>query len=59
MDRIEQDADRHIYMTADEAKANGLVDELLSRPEGRQVGVAEPIGLELPLRWPRWAHSDR
>ena len=35
MDRIKHDTDRDIYMTADEAKAYGLVDELLSKPEGR------------------------
>lgn len=35
MDRIKQDTDRDIYLTAEEAKAYGLVDELLSKPEGR------------------------
>ena len=35
MDRIKHDTDRDIYMTADEAKAYGLVDELLSKPESR------------------------
>ena len=35
MDRIKHDTDRDIYMTADEAKAYGLVDELLAKPEGR------------------------
>ena len=32
LDRINQDTDRDIYMTAPEAKAYGLVDELLSKP---------------------------
>ena len=32
MERIVQDTDRDIYMTADEAKTYGLVDELLSKP---------------------------
>ncbi|RJQ09380.1 MAG: ATP-dependent Clp protease proteolytic subunit [Dehalococcoidia bacterium] len=31
LDQIKQDTDRDIYMTADEAKAYGLVDEILSR----------------------------
>ncbi len=35
MERIVQDTDRDIYMTADEAKAYGLVDELLSKPEAK------------------------
>ncbi len=35
MERIVQDTDRDIYMTADEAKAYGLVDELLAKPEGK------------------------
>ena len=35
MDRIKSDTDRDIYMTADEAKAYGLVDELLAKPEAR------------------------
>ncbi|MFA7249034.1 MAG: ATP-dependent Clp protease proteolytic subunit [Dehalococcoidia bacterium] len=33
MERIKHDTDRDIYMTAEEAKAYGLVDELLSKPE--------------------------
>ena len=32
LDQIKHDTDRDIYMTADEAKAYGLVDEILSRP---------------------------
>ena len=35
MEQIKHDTDRDIYMTADEAKAYGLVDELLSKPGGR------------------------
>ena len=35
MERIKHDTDRDIYMTAEEAKAYGLVDELLSKPESR------------------------
>ena len=35
MDRIKHDTDRDIYMTAQEAKDYGLVDELLSKPEGK------------------------
>jgi len=31
LDQIKHDTDRDIYMTADEAKAYGLVDEILSR----------------------------
>src|SRR5690606_19365565 len=34
IDRIKRDTDRDIYMTADEAKEYGLVDELLARPTG-------------------------
>ena len=33
MEAIKRDTDRDIYMTAEEAKAYGLVDELLSKPE--------------------------
>ena len=33
LERIKHDTDRDIYMTAEEAKAYGLVDELLSKPE--------------------------
>ena len=33
MDRIKSDTDRDVYMTAEEAKAYGLVDELLAKPE--------------------------
>jgi len=33
LERIKHDTDRDIYMTAEEAKEYGLVDELLSRPE--------------------------
>jgi len=32
MDRIKQDTDRDIYMTAEEAREYGLVDEILARP---------------------------
>lgn len=32
LDRIKQDTDRDIYMTAEEAKEYGLVDEILARP---------------------------
>ena len=32
MDRIKQDTDRDIYLTAEEAKAYGLVDEILTKP---------------------------
>jgi ATP-dependent Clp protease protease subunit len=32
LDQIKHDTDRDIYMTAEEAKAYGLVDEILSRP---------------------------
>jgi ATP-dependent Clp protease, protease subunit len=32
LDQIKQDTDRDIYMTAEEAKNYGLVDEILSRP---------------------------
>ena len=35
MDQIKHDTDRDIYMTAPEAKAYGLVDELLSKPEAK------------------------
>ncbi len=35
MERIKHDTDRDIYMTADEAKAYGLVDELLSKPDAK------------------------
>ncbi len=35
MERIKHDTDRDIYMTAEEAKAYGLVDELLTKPEGK------------------------
>ena len=35
MEQIKHDTDRDIYMTAEEAKAYGLVDELLSKPESR------------------------
>ena len=35
LDQIKHDTDRDIYMTAEEAKAYGLVDELLSKPAGR------------------------
>ena len=35
MERIVTDTDRDIYMTADEAKAYGLIDELLVRPESK------------------------
>ena len=35
MERIKHDTDRDIYMTAPEAKAYGLVDELLTKPEGK------------------------
>jgi len=34
MDQIKHDTDRDIYMTAEEAKAYGLLDHLLSKPEG-------------------------
>ncbi|MCK9493940.1 MAG: ATP-dependent Clp protease proteolytic subunit [Dehalococcoidia bacterium] len=33
MDRIKHDTDRDVYMTAEEAKEYGLVDELLAKPE--------------------------
>jgi ATP-dependent Clp protease, protease subunit len=32
LDRIKQDTDRDIYMTAEEAKDYGLIDELLAKP---------------------------
>jgi ATP-dependent Clp protease protease subunit len=32
MDRIKQDTDRDIYLTADEARGYGLVDEILTKP---------------------------
>ncbi len=32
LDQIKHDTDRDIYMTAEEAKAYGLVDEILARP---------------------------
>ncbi len=32
MDRIKQDTDRDIYLTAEEAQAYGLVDEILTKP---------------------------
>jgi ATP-dependent Clp protease protease subunit len=32
MDRIKQDTDRDIYLTAEEAKNYGLVDEILTKP---------------------------
>jgi len=35
MERIKHDTDRDIYMTAEEAKTYGLVDELLSKPEAK------------------------
>ena len=35
LDQIKHDTDRDIYMTADEAKAYGLVDELLAKPEAK------------------------
>ena len=35
LERIKHDTDRDIYMTAPEAKAYGLVDELLSKPEAK------------------------
>ena len=35
LEEAKLDTDRDIYMTADEAKEYGLVDELLSKPEGR------------------------
>ncbi len=34
MERIERDTDRDFYMSADEAKAYGLVDEVLSKQMG-------------------------
>ena len=33
MDRIKQDTDRDIYLSADEAKEYGLVDELLQKSD--------------------------
>ncbi len=33
MEKIKADTDRDVYMTAEEAKAYGLVDELLAKPE--------------------------
>ncbi len=33
MDQIKHDTDRDVYMTAEQAKEYGLVDELLSKPE--------------------------
>ena len=33
MERIKSDTDRDIYMTAEEARDYGLVDELLSKPD--------------------------
>jgi ATP-dependent Clp protease protease subunit len=33
MERIKSDTDRDVYMTAQEAKEYGLVDEILSKPE--------------------------
>lgn len=33
MERIKSDTDRDVYMTAEEAKEYGLVDELLAKPE--------------------------
>ena len=35
MERIVTDTDRDIYMTASEAKSYGLIDELLSKAEGK------------------------
>ena len=33
LEKIKTDTDRDVYMTADEAKEYGLVDELLAKPE--------------------------
>jgi ATP-dependent Clp protease protease subunit len=33
IEQIEEDTDRDIYMTAEQAKGYGLVDEVLVRPE--------------------------
>ena len=33
LERIEHDTDRDFYMSADEAQAYGLIDEVLAKPE--------------------------
>lgn len=39
MERIERDTDRDFYMSADQAKDYGLVDEILHRPDEGQNGT--------------------
>ena len=39
MERIQRDTDRDFYMSADQAKEYGLVDEILSRPDEARNGT--------------------
>jgi len=39
MERIQRDTDRDFYMSADQAKEYGLVDEILSRPDENRNGA--------------------
>lgn len=39
MERIQRDTDRDFYMSADQAKEYGLVDEILSRPDEHRNGA--------------------
>ena len=36
IERIAKDTDRDFYMTAEEAKEYGIVDDILTKPEGRR-----------------------
>jgi ATP-dependent Clp protease protease subunit len=36
LERIEQDTDREFYMSAEEAKEYGIVDEILTAPQGKR-----------------------
>ncbi len=45
LDRVEQDIDRDFYMTADEARAYGLIDDIIAPRRGLSAttGTVEPV----------------
>ena len=50
IEQVAKDADRDYYMTAEEAKEYGLVDEVVkSRKEIKELPVREAFGVNYPL----------
>ncbi|MGH2727858.1 MAG: ATP-dependent Clp protease proteolytic subunit, partial [Actinomycetota bacterium] len=44
LEKVSKDTDRDFIMTADEAKAYGIVDEIISSRKAQQVAAAAAVG---------------